>query len=276
MGVAMSGFGLSGCMAPILDWGIEGYGWRAVFVAAGIATIALGVPLCLLLRHRPELYGHTVDGDPAPVDGDEGTRPDTEPAGPSLTGREAMRTRAFWLLAVLFTLSWLAFTGIVPHMVTYLTDVGIERKFAALGIMGITLATVIGRIGGGALGDRLDKRHVLVGAFLVLSVGVLLFATISQSWQLLLFLVVAGPSAGALIPIVPALIGDYFGTRSFALILGLVYAPATLIWFGVPSAAGWASDHFGTYQPAWLALAAVTFAAVPLGLMLRPPPRPTS
>jgi len=277
IGLALSGFGLSGFLAPVLDWGIQGYGWRAVYVAAGAAAIVLGIPLCLLLRYRPEPYGHAVDGKSTPVDGDaRGPRTDAESAGRPLTAREALRTRAFWLITVLFAFSFLAMTGIYPHMVTYLTGTGIEPGLAVLGITGLTVASAVGMIGGGALGDQRGNRHVLIGALLVHAVGILIFATVSQPWQLLVFVVMAGSTAGAFNSIVPALIAEYFGTRSFAQILGLVYAPAPFIWFGIPSSAGWVADHFGTYRPAWLALAALILAAVPLALMLRPPAPPTS
>ena len=274
LGIASTGFGLSGVMAHVLDWGIQVYGWRSMFIAAGFATLALGVPLSLVLRHRPEPYGYSVDGIPAPAQGDGETDQDVQFTDSSFTAAEALRTRALWVLVGLLALSWVGFVGLVPHMVTYLTDVGIEREFVTLSIMGMTTATVLGRVGGGALGDRIDKRRVMAGGFLVLPVGLLLFATISQPWQLALFVVVAGPSVGSLLPIVPALIGDYFGTRSFALILALVSAPAALIWFATPSAVGWVFDHYGTYQPAWLALAGVTLIGLPLVLMLRPPKPP--
>jgi len=271
MGVAMSGYGLSGTIAPVLNWGIEGYGWRAVYVACAIATLVFGVSLSLVLRHRPELYGFGVDGNPAPTRTGKGTHQDVDSAGSSMTAAQAMRTRAFWLLALIAVLNALTPAGLLPHMVTYLTDVGFEAKLAALTITGITIATIMGRIGGGALSDRLGKRPVLVGGFFILAVSVLIFAVISQSWQLLLFVVLAGPSLGAVITVVPALTGDYFGPRSLALIIGLVYIPRTLLLLGVPSGVGWVFDRYGTYRPAWLVLAGILLVAAPLVLMLRPP-----
>ena len=268
MGIAYCGYGLSGVMAPILNWGIEGYGWRSVFVATGLGTLAICLPLSLVLRHRPEPFGYSVDGAPTPARGEE--EPELD-AGPSFTAGDAIRTRAFWLLAALVTLGFLAGVSLIPHLVTYLADVGIDGESAALAIMGLTIANSIGRIVGGALADRFDKRRVLVGGFIGVALGIVLFATISQTWQLVLFVVVAGPALGCLFPITSALTGDCFGTRSFAMILGLFYAAATLIVFGAPSAVGWVFDHFGTYQPAWLVLAALMLTAVPLTLMLRPP-----
>ena len=273
MGIAMCGYGLSGALAPVLNWGINGYGWRTAFVASSIATLAIGIPLCLLLRRSPEPYGYGVDGGPVrPRAAAEGA----EPAGPAFSAGQAMRTSAFWLLSAFIVLYWIGFTGMVPHMVTYLKDVGIAEDIAVLAITGTTIATLIGRVVGGALADRIGKRPVLLGGFLVLAIGVLLFAAISHTWQLVLFVIVMGPALGALIPIVPALIADYFGTRSFALIFGLIYVPTMLTLFGVPSAVGWVFDRFGTYRPAWVVLGLVTLVAVPLVFKLRAPALPDS
>jgi len=269
--VATAGFGLSGFMAPILNWGIEGYGWRAVYVAAGLAMIMIGAPLCLLFRHTPENQAHVAEGESIKVNKDGEALPGGDR---SLTGREALRTPALWLLALLYALSLVPASAIVPHMVSYLVASGIERSTAVLGVSGLAAAIAIGSIGGGALADRREKRHVLVGALIVMTLGTLIFATISESWQLLLFLIVAGPAWGALLIVTPALVADYFGARSFALILGIVYAPGPFIWFPVPPAVAWSSNHFGTYQPAWLALAVLMLATAALGLLLRPPRTP--
>jgi len=275
IGLAMSGFGLSGAMAPILNWGIEVYGWRAVFVAAGIGTLALGLPLCLVLRDRPEPYGYSVDDDPdaaaAEEEGEDGPS-----SGPEFTVAQAIRTRAFWLIAILITLANLAWTGLVPHWAAYLGDAGIASNTVAVGLSGLTVATVIGRVGGGALADRFDKRYVMLAGFFVLSIAVVLFAMVSTPWQMVLFVALAGPAYGSLVPVQPSLAGDYFGTRSYAMILGFLFGFFTIVCFGLPSAVGWVFDHYGTYRPAWWTLAALTFAALPLVWMLRAPDPPAA
>jgi len=63
LGILASGYGLSGVMTPVLVFLIHSYGWRVTMVIAGIATMAIGMPLSLLIRHRPEQYGYLPDGD---------------------------------------------------------------------------------------------------------------------------------------------------------------------------------------------------------------------
>ena len=37
----------------VVAWFIDLYGWRAAFVASGIATLLVGIPTALVMRHRP-------------------------------------------------------------------------------------------------------------------------------------------------------------------------------------------------------------------------------
>ncbi|MDP6736753.1 MAG: hypothetical protein QF732_09690, partial [Nitrospinaceae bacterium] len=49
---------------------------------------------------------------------------------------------------------------------------------------------------------------------IVLSLGTFCFSVISQNWQLVIFIALFGPAYGAMMPAIPILIGDYYGTGS--------------------------------------------------------------
>jgi MFS family permease len=276
MGLALTGFGLSGVLVPVLVWLIELYGWREVLVFAGIGALLICLPLSLVMRHRPAPYGYAPDGDllPSPDRGHSALEAEaTDTASVSgISAGEALRTRSFWLLSVVYCVSFLVWSAVIPHMFLYLGDVGISSEDAALGIAGLMLGSILGRLGGGYLGDRFQKRRVLACCLLLQGLGMLVFAVVSEPWHLAPFLVLLAPSLGATITLLPALFADYFGTRAFALILGLAMVPATLVWFPAPYLAGWVSDEFGSYQPFWLAVAVVTLASIQVVLSCRPPP----
>ena len=269
MGWVMVGYGLSGFLVPVLVWGVDAYGWRAVLVATAIGAIGLCLPLCLVVRHRPEPHGYHIDGLPpssqaADVGDPMGAR------GRDISAPEALRIPAFWFAAAVYTTSYLPLAVVLPHMLTYLEEVGISGATAAFAITGLSVGSITGRIGGGYLGDLIDKRYVLAVAHLALSIGLLSLAFVSETWHLVLFLALVGPGYGATAPILPALVSDISGTRSFALIVGLTVVPGTIVWFVAPSLAGLVSDHFATYQPAWVATAIVTLIGAPLALCIRP------
>jgi nitrate/nitrite transporter NarK len=64
---------------------------------------------------------------------------------------------------------------------------------------------------------------------------------------------------------------DYFGTRSFGTIMGLMSLIATIGGLASPIVAGWIFDTTGSYQLAWWLFTIVTVPAIPLMLLARPP-----
>ena len=63
MGLMVCGYGASGVMTPLLVWLIGTYQWRTTLVIAGIMVWSLGIPLALVIRHKPEPYGYLPDGE---------------------------------------------------------------------------------------------------------------------------------------------------------------------------------------------------------------------
>ena len=273
LGIAVSGVGLSGVIVPVLTLYIENQGWRSGFVVVAIATFVICLPLSLVLRHRPEPYGMRPDG----LIPDEVTTnsPRTEPgeANDSFTGSEAIRTSAFWMTSAVYCASWLPISGILPHLLTYLDELQIEGPAATFSISVLTISSIAGRIGGGSLADRYSKGRIIAVALSFVGIGTLLFAFISTGWQLSACLILLGIGYGTMLPGLPALISELFGTKSFAYILGMTMLPGTIIWLAVPSVVGFVWDTLATYRPAWIGLALMMLAAVPIAMKIQKPQR---
>ncbi len=62
VGIMASGFACGGIMIPLLVRLIDVYSWRNAFVILCLALWVIGLPLALLLRHKPEQYGCLPDG----------------------------------------------------------------------------------------------------------------------------------------------------------------------------------------------------------------------
>ncbi len=270
IGISLVGYGLSGFFVPVLALGVDAFGWRSMLYGIAGTALMLCAPLCLLLRKPPQHPETVADRD------DRGMMPRTALAaapasGPlpsPITGSEAIRTRAFWLCSLIYTTSWLPLAVTIPHLLVYLADVGIDDQTSVFAITGITAGTIVGRLAGGYLGDTIDKRVILAIAHGLLGLSLLMFAFTSELWHLVVFLMLIGPAYGATSPVLPSLIGDLFGSRAFALILGLSVVPGTAVWFFAPSAAGWVADSFGSFRPAWLTVALVVLVCAPLALLI--------
>ncbi|MFC1885752.1 MFS transporter, partial [Thermodesulfobacteriota bacterium] len=54
--VVFAGFGACGVIAPFLAMSINRYGWRDSLTIVGITMWIIGIPLCMVMRHKPSQY----------------------------------------------------------------------------------------------------------------------------------------------------------------------------------------------------------------------------
>jgi MFS family permease len=274
--VVFVGFGTCGVIAPFLALSINKFGWRHSLAMIGIAMWLIGVPLSMFMRHKPRHYGLLPDGDTEEAireTRDSDTSLSSTAPSMEFTAKEAVWTRSFWLLAVAYLFQHIIFGSVFVHVVPYLESVSFPSTTAATVVTGITLLSLIGRIGFGVLGDFFPKRYLIAAAIVMQVVGVYIFSFIEfeRSWLVILFLLVFAPGYGGPMPLRPGLQADYFGTRSYGTIMGLmsvVSMPAGLV---SPVFAGWVFDVTGSYRLAWQIISLMTLPAVILMLLATPP-----
>ncbi len=288
MGFLTGGVCLAGTLVPVLVWLITCYGWRWAMVIAGLGMWVIGIPLSLVLRHKPEQYGMLPDGDDpekyssvqviASERDDSDKLPHTaQPQAISkeidFTAREAIKTRAFWLLSLGSSISFMAMSAVFVHVMPYLESIGFNRDRASLVVTFIILLSVLGRVGLSWLSDFMDKRYVFCIAIVLQVIGLIIFANIRTMWHVIPFLLTFSPGYGALIPLRPAIQGDYFGRKHFGTIQGFYLSISTVFAMTGPPFAGWIYDITASYRLAFIILAATTAIGIPLLLSATPPKR---
>jgi len=273
----MAGFGLSGTVVPLLVLLIAQFDWRTSLVIVGIGFWVIGIPVAMVTRHKPEQYGYLPDGDTVVTSDNEASAviesSSTGPASSEINFgiREAMRTRAFWLIALTYMMAQFATSSVMILEMPHLENVGISRQLAGLVMTFMTLLSLVGRLGSGFLGDKIDKRYVIAGALALQCIGMIVFANIQQPWHLIPFLILYGPGYGGTIPIRPALTADYFGRTNFGTIQGLMMGIAVLGGVVSPVVAGQFFDITGTYREIFLIYAALIVVAIPAILAAKRP-----
>jgi MFS family permease len=276
MAVMSVGFAFSGAVGPLLVWLIDQHGWRGTLVIMGVVMWVVGIPLGLVIRHRPEPYGYLPDGESPELSSQNGSLPGPssttapKPSPPvDLTARQALMTRTFWMLIIFGTLTGFAQAAVNVHEMPYLTSVGISRELAGWVILGITGSSLIGRLGFGWLGDRYDKRYLLAIGAALQFIGVLFFGWISSPWMIIPFVMLYGPGYSSQIPLWPSIRADYFGLKHYATIGGLQSMAWIICGITAPLLAGWVFDVYDTYRPIWLAYAIATAIAVPFVFLIK-------
>lgn len=272
--LALMSLGLSagGVAVPLLGWAMQTYGWRHTAAGSALIVLLLGFPLAGVLRRNPAEVGQEVDGGPAAGPGDgEAAVPVAAPAR-EFSAREALRTRAFWLLGVAHGMALLVVTAVNVHAISHLTQgMGYSLPQATLFITLMTFAQGVGVLLGGAVGDRWDKRVVAAACMLAHMAGLLSLALASNTAMVIAFGVLHGVAWGLRGPFMQAIRADYFGLKAIGTIMGL---SATLIAVGQvlgPMVAGVMADWTGSYRSGFVLLALLAGSGSVMFLLARRP-----
>ena len=253
------GLALGGMAVPLVAWTMQEFGWRVTAFASGIIAIVIGFPLASVIRRRPQDHGETVDGlppEPALVAGD--TPHANRPIQPEFTVRQALRTRAFWLLAVGHGLALLVVTAVNVHAITHMKEgLGYSVAQAALVIMLMTFGQVGGVLLAATLGDRFQKRYVAAVCMLGHGAGLLLLTYATHTAEVVAFALLHGVAWGLRGPYMQAIRADYFGRNAIGMILGLSAVIIALGQIAGPMVAGVMADLTGNYKAGFTVLALV-------------------
>ena len=260
--LAMSqlGFSFGGILVPITIFSLETIGWRSTAVASGIIVLMVAWPLTRIIDHRPEDIGETPDGIPY----QEPTRSSTShnsknpPAyrGSDFTAGEALRTRAFWFMALGHGTALLIIGAVMVHLILHLNGrLGYSLTTAGLVISLLTGMQIIGQVSAGFLGDRFDKRLIVGVCMGFHAAGMLLLAYAENLWMIAGFAVLHGIAWGTRGPLMQAIRADYFGASNFGVIMGW---SSLIVMIGMalgPLYAGYMADRTGNYVSAFTTLA---------------------
>ena len=270
-GIALCGFGLGGLVLPVMVALIAQHGWRDTFEILGIGALVLLLPISLVFRHKPEAYGYLPDGrqperTAEALDSSRLIRQSQDVA--AIGVRQAIRTRSFWFLTLAFTFQTAIVITVVTHVMPYLTGIGISRMTAGVAGTAIPVLSILGRLGLGALGDRMNRTRVAAWAYGMMGLGMLCFAAAPMlgTWTLYAFLLLFGVGYGGMAALRPALTREHFGGGHFGSIFGVVVGINAAGGIVGPPVAGWFYDTSGNYLVVWVALAVLAIGAA--GLVL--------
>ena len=277
------GLALGGVFVPVVAASMVAFGWRATAIGSGVLMIALGWPLSRVFLRSPADIGQTVDGLPAPARAAVGASDAAGAAGaadedgpPEFTAREALRTRAFWLLSVGHGFALLVVTAVNVHAITHMKEsLGYSVAQASLVITLMTVAQVAGVLVGMSVGDRWNKRMIAAGCMLMHALGLLALTYATGPAMLGAFAVLHGVAWGLRGPFMQAIRADYFGRRSIGMIMGLSAVIIAVGQIGGPMVAGGFADLTGDYRTGFTLLALIAAAGSLAFVTATPPARPS-
>ena len=241
MGVAYAGFGTGTILVvPLAQRSIELFGWRDTYQLMGMATLA-ALPLLLLLPWR-----RIIGAAPGHA------KVEAVPGAPRASFlRQAVRTRAYWQIVVLFSFTSLNTFSVITQVVPFWVQSGLSPLEAAAAFGTAGMLSIFGIMTAGWAGDRIGYRATVTVTFVSTFLGIaslLAFSYARAPWLVVAFIICFGLAQGARGPIVSSLAASHFGGPGFATIYGTMFG-----WMSIAGAigtfiAGFLYDFTGGYR----------------------------
>jgi MFS family permease len=237
--LAFVGLGIA-TVPPILSLAISEWGWRNAFIAAGLVSMAVTLPVALFIIRDPpmlqiskraEIVGYTV--------------------------KEAAATTSFWLMLGAFFSNYLAAAAGSISLPVVLADRGASPANAAMVLSIVGATFIVTRLGFGALLDRLPAIPLTSLAFLSPVVGHLILAHSDSHLPVYVAAVFFGLATGAEGDAIGYLLAKRFGMRSFGKLYGINY-----MGFTIAAGLGPALVHVMAAEGARYVETFMTFAAI--------------
>lgn len=236
--VAMSTGGL--VVVPVLAILIDAGGWRYAMTSFALAASAVILGLAWILlpadTARPAAPADPASAVPAPAAGKAGG---------------LLLQRDFWLIALAIGVVMASNGALLSCLIAYATDRGFSLAEGTALMSIVSGAAVVGKLGLGALSDRIDPRWLFL-AVVALNVVLLTVLIAMPPYAILLAVVVfSGPAVGGVMPLWGMIVGRRFGVQALGRAMGFMSAamlPLNLLALHVVGAT---FDATGSYTRAF-------------------------
>ncbi|WP_394790693.1 MFS transporter [Rhodoferax sp.] len=249
LGISIAGVGLGTALVPLFAQRVLAeFGWRAAYVGLGALTLVIALPAMAFLVARRDATAGTA-------------RANAAASLPGLTAAQAVRSQAFWKLALSFFLVALAASGTIAHIVPMMVDRGMEARSATAALSAAGIALIGGRLLAGYLLDRVFAPFIAVVFFALPLVGIGMLLGSSATALTVPAAVLVGLGLGAEVDLIAFLQSRYLGLRAFGEIYGYLFAVFMLGSAMGPFLMGMSYQHLHDYAPAmWLLMAGLLVA----------------
>jgi len=279
LGLVMGGGAIGGFLMPQLISSVvlnAGGDWRTGWFLIAVVSLAGAVMALIVVRNRPSDMGQYPDGLlPAEIETTNNARRPikTYRTVNNWTVREALKTRAFWLLVIAVAGSFFLWQVIVTQTPFHLQDRGFDPSAAVFSYSLAIGLSIAGRFTVAGLGDIIEPRYLFAcGTFCILIGGILFwFVSPDVVWTAYLYPLVAGFGFGTVFICFPTIIGNYWGSEAFAGVNGLVLPVALTIQAMAAPLAGFFYDIQGSYLTILIISGAGTAVGFAAMLLCKPP-----
>ena len=222
-GITMAGVGIGQViLAPLTTFFIVNFGWRVGFVALGLISWIIVIPLALVLKRSPTEMGLLPDGhQPDSVLKDNIGK--AEKPSDVFSTISVFKTSSFWFITILNFLMGVCVMMVSTHVVPHVIDIGFSAEQGATIISIIGIMGIAGNFLGGLTTDRMGAKRTVIISALGMAIVMAWLTKSNSLWQVYAFAVVYGLANGGIVPSSGVLYGQAFKTTHIGKIMGMVY-----------------------------------------------------
>ncbi|MFU8771038.1 MAG: MFS transporter [Anaerolineales bacterium] len=273
--------GISGFILAILGMGvfpnmvhrlIALYGWRTTYPILGAILILGMVPVGLVLfRNRPEEFGLRPDDVPADTDQISDFASEIKTSFTEWSLKEALHTRAFWVILASVVSFTMISTGQFFHLVGIFDDQGLTSTVAASVFVPISLATAGANLVAGIAIDRLPVKFLLIIGLFLQASSLIMLQMVGSTASAYLFGILLGTTSGLFRAINSVVWPAFYGRTHLGSIYGFTAAAGV---FGAalgPLPFGITRDLLGSYHLILFVFAGISLLLGLLSLVVKKP-----
>jgi MFS family permease len=162
---------------------------------------------------------------------------------------------------------------VMVHIYDYAIDIDTPSMIAAGVLALIGGSSILGRLVIGEASDKIGTKRTWLFC-LMCQVAMMFWLTMSKSVLMLyIFAPIFGFTYGGIVPLIPAITGEFFGTKNLGAIIGFMGFGPTIGGALGPFLAGYIFDATGSYYSAFLLGVATTILATVLAIQTKKPER---
>lgn len=263
-GLVVAGFGgASIYTAPLTNYLLQ-FGIQRAFFVEGIIFFAVMIVLGQYLSLPPA--GFVPYGGPPP---------DTKAAAAASSRRdyapgEMVKTPQFYFLWLMFLFGASAGLMIIGQLaIISKVQGGINWGYILVAILAV--ANAGGRVGFGALSDKMGRTNTMLLVFVIQAINMFLFVNYRTAPTLLIGSILTGAAYGACLSLFPSTIFDFFGLKNGGLNYSFVFTAWGIASLIGPIIAGRAIDLTGSYGAAYTISGVLMLVAAGISLVTKPP-----
>jgi MFS family permease len=255
---------------------VQSSGWRAAWIAIGIALIAVLAPLgWIVVRRNPEQLGLLPDG--------ERTAPAADTAAADVHDRmigyswqAALLTPVFWVFAIGAALYGLVASGIGLFNESILAEHGFGPAVYYQTLVVTALTALAGNFVGGWLATKMPLARLMAASLFILALGVAALPQVTSVLHVMSWAVVMGLGGGLVMVLFFSVWGRVFGRRQLGRIQGVAQAMTVLASAVGPLLLAWCVTWTGSYAAMFRLLAGIIGLVGVSALIVSMPASPES